>query len=125
MKPASLCGCIGLFLLQACGDGGFLFIDPPGYGAVAINRTTRDAAIAANYSSQGKANAAVLGKCKGTCEVVMEFGPELCGALAAGVDGAMGWAAAEAESSAEQNALDFCKKNNGLMCTLKLSGCNT
>ncbi len=112
-------------IVTSCGDGGIFSLDASGNGAIAVHLINRSAVIATDYPSQAEANSAVLLKCGAPCEVVLEFGSELCGAYASAANGSAGWAASARKDDAEKEALNFCRSNLGLFCTVKLSGCNS
>lgn len=118
-------GSASLFLavalaLAGCGGGS----DYDYYGAIAVNSVTRAAGIATNYQSQGEANNAALGQCGSGCTVVATFGNGSCGALARGLDGAIGYAVASSKSQADSGALSQCRSVGGVACEVRLSACN-
>jgi hypothetical protein len=117
------------FLVSACGggeEGGFDFIPLPTYGSIAINKQNGRAAITANYASQKEANREAISTCGIDCEIAMEFGSNLCGALArAGNEPTFGWASDTRLSDAKSKALNQCSQSGGKQCSVVLDKCNS
>jgi hypothetical protein len=107
--------------LAACGGGGE---DVDYFGAISVNSLTRAAGISANYTSQNEANLRASAECGSGCSVVATFGNGMCGALARGADGAVGYSVASSRSQAESNALSQCRSVGGISCVVRLSECN-
>lgn len=112
-------------LLTACGgeDGSDVYV-PPGYGSIALDKTTGRGGITSNYSSQGQANSNALDTCGAGCATVFEFGSYMCGALARGTNFTYGWASNSRKSNAEGDALSTCQARGGVSCSVVLSQCN-
>jgi len=115
-------------LLAGCGGGGegegFDYFTPPTYGSIAINQNTGAGGMASNYSSQSSANNNALKQCGNSCNVVLEFGSYMCGALARSDNLVFGWASESKKSRAESNAMNVCVSRNGVRCEIVLSNCN-
>jgi hypothetical protein len=107
---------------DASGDGNIY--TPPSYGSIAINQTTKAGGIATNYGSQSDANSHAVTACGSGCNSVLEFGSYMCGALARGSNGSLGWASNSRQSNAEGDALSQCRAYSGLNCVVLLSNCN-
>jgi hypothetical protein len=119
-----------ILLLVACGggeDGGFGLFTPPTYGAIAVNTETGSGGITANYKSQGEASSAAIMQCGLlNCKVVLEYGSNMCAALARGSNGVVfGWASDSSRSDAKSKALNQCTLNRGIGCEVKLDQCNS
>ena len=115
-------------LLAGCGGGGegegFDYFTPPTYGSIAINQNTGAGGMATSYGSQSSANNNALKQCGDSCNVVLEFGSYMCGALARSDNLAFGWASDRKKSSAESIAMSQCTSRNGNRCQIVLSNCN-
>ncbi len=117
--------------LISCGgggeDGGFGFFTPPTYGAIAVNTSTGSAGITSNYKSQSEANTGAIIQCGLlNCNVVLEYGSNLCAALARGTNGVVfGWASDSSRSDAKSKAMNQCMLNRGVSCEVKLDQCNS
>jgi hypothetical protein len=110
---ASLAGCGG-----GDSDTGDL------YGSLAVNRATKAAGIGALWDSQAKANNTALSQCGSGCEVVIEFGPGQCAALARGTNMSLGWATGISKADASQKAVSQCQTYLGIGCVALLAECN-
>jgi hypothetical protein len=106
--------------LAGCGGGE----EVDYYGAIAVNPTTRAAGISYNYQSQADANAGASSQCGLGCSVVATYGNGMCGALARGSNGAVGYAVNSSKSQAESTALSQCRSAGGTLCAIGLSECN-
>lgn len=119
--------------LISCGgggeDGGYGLLSPQinYYGAIAVNTTTGAAGITANYRSQSEANTGAQMQCGlFSCNVVLEYGPNMCAAVARGTNGVvLGWASDRSLSDAKSKALNQCALNRGIGCEIKLEQCNS
>jgi hypothetical protein len=107
--------------LTGCGGGGE---DVSYFGAIAVNPVTRAAGISYNYQSQADANAGASSKCGLGCSIVATFGNGMCGALARGSNGAVGYAVNPSKSNAESDAMSQCRLAGGTLCAIGLSECN-
>lgn len=111
---------VAAITLAGCGGGE----DVSYYGAIAVNPITRAAGIAYNYQSQADANAGASNKCGLGCSIVATFGNGMCGALARGSIGAVGYAVNPSKSNAESDAMAQCRAAGGTSCAIGLSECN-
>jgi len=117
-------------IVSGCGGGGtedsFVYI-PPSYGSIAINSVTGAAGISANYSSQNEANNAALGYCGViNCQTALQFGSNMCGALARANNRVIfGWASNSNLSDAKANSITQCINANGIGCAVILDKCNS
>lgn len=114
-----------VFIISGCGGGSdngdnFVLL----YGSIAVNKITKAAGIAALWESQAKANNTALSQCGTGCEVVLEFGPGQCGALARGSNGALGWSSGTSKADASQKAVTQCVGFAGIGCVSLLAECN-
>lgn len=123
-------------LLSACGGGGDSGSSAPvaTYGSIYTNRTNGGAGIAANYSSQAAANEAAAAYCvtgsrDTNCQLSIEFGQNMCGALYRSLNtatsGKFGSASSSTALVAEANAFTACKNNGGTNCLFGFSACNS
>jgi hypothetical protein len=119
--PLAALSVLAAAVLSGCGGGGE---DVDYFGAISVNSLTRAAGISANYTSQNEANVRASAECGSGCSVVATFGNGMCGALARGADGAVGYAVATSRSQAESNALSQCRSVGGISCAVRLSECN-
>ena len=114
---------LSISILAACGGGGS---DGAIYGSIAVNTATRAGGITARQNSQAEANSAAIGQCGIGCATVVEFvGASQCGALARGIDGAMGWTNGYPQANAEMVAKTACTQRGGILCAVQLSMCNS
>lgn len=117
-------------IVSGCGGGGtedgFVYI-PPSFGSIAINSVTGAAGISANYSSQNEANNAALGQCGViNCQTAIQFGSNMCGALARATNGVIfGWATNSSSAGAKANSITQCINRNGVGCAVVLDQCNS
>lgn len=117
--------------LSSCGGGGedggdaIDYYTPPSYGSIAINSTTKAAGITANYGSQSDANSQAKNSCGAGCTTALEFGSFMCGALARGTNGVIGWASNGSKSNAESTSVSQCTSRGGAGCGVLLSECNS
>ena len=144
---ALLAACIAT-LLAACGgggDSGSSSTPAPAttpvevaatYGSIYVN-SLLGAGMTARYASQAEANAVAKSYCVSasstsasalTCDLKLEFGKDLCGALYRSANSATtgAWGAASDGSAvtAEAKALASCKSYGGTNCTFTWSACN-
>ena len=118
-----------ILTLFGCGGGGDLggiFTLPPSYyGAIAINPQTKAAGITVRYTKQSEADLEAAKLCGLiNCNVVLRFDTGLCGALARGSNGALGWASDRSNSDSRQSATNQCQINGGTACEVILNECN-
>lgn len=118
----------GSMLVVACGGGSdFLGLDlTKYYGSIAINQNNGRAGIIANATSQRKANDEALKLCGDSCVVILEFGPEKCGAISRSETSAVfGWASGDDKPGTSIASLIQCQNKGALDCKIQLSECNS
>lgn len=122
-------------ILTACGGGGDSGSSSPAptYGSIYTNRTNGGAGITANYPSQAAANEGAAAYCvtassNTNCQLSLEFGQNLCGALYRSANtatsGYFGSASASTAIVAEANAFAQCQSKGGTKCLFLGSACN-
>jgi uncharacterized protein DUF4189 len=100
------------------------------YGSIAYDKTNCGWGRSWNYNNQTGANNRAMSECSSEnshCQVVVEVGPDQCGALAATDDcGGYGWATRGSLNAAKAVAMQQCYQYNpGANCTLQASVCSS
>ena len=104
----------------------------PKYGAIAYDQTNCSWGTSWNALSKAAADTRALSECTaggGTtkCQVLVDVGPDQCGAIAKSdkCDG-FGWAARSDTGAAQQEALRQCRSANpGVTCTIEATVCSS
>jgi Domain of unknown function (DUF4189) len=99
------------------------------HASIAYDKTNCGWGRSWNYDTQVGANNRAMSECNSQnshCQVVVEIGPEQCGALAATDDcGGYGWATRPSLNAAKAVAMQQCYQYNpGSNCTLQASVCS-
>ncbi len=97
-------------------------------GALAIDSNQGDQyGFSYNYSSSSAAQERALNECGSGCHIVKTFS-NTCAAYAADQaygSTAYGWATANSSSSAQSSAIQYCRRQGGSQCTVRVWGCDS
>jgi hypothetical protein len=133
---ARLAALAGVLALAACGGGGgdpVYPVEPPSYGAAAasvVGNVVSDAFITGMTSAEIARSLALssCGRLGTACEVIAQWGPGQCGAIATGLSATRtfvyGGGVAATFDDARSAAVANCTARGGLTCTASSTDCS-
>lgn len=112
--------CVGVFLLVAT--------DSWAVGSLAIDSNQGDQwGFSYNHATVSDAEQRALRECGSGCRIVKTFSNE-CAAFAADQaygSTAYGWATASSRGQAQQSAMNYCSKQGGTQCQVRVWACDS